>query len=366
MESSLTLPKCLLKTVTVFLRVLEYYNGILFLTTNRVGTIDEAFKSRIHVSLYYPPLDYKQTHDIFMVNLRRLHEIEEAKQEYQSDYSALELDDDSILKFATRHFNTHKPAQRWNGRQIRNAFQVAYSLAQFDMDASHPDDSDDEDAPSPRAHLNGKAVPPGQHRVILTGDQFDTVNETIQRFDSYLFKTRGADADTAKRHQIRNDNYYDPREFERQTPGLGYSQTPQRPQYRPAPPRSPSGRPSMFGPAAPYPGYSQHEGWDDDSSPNHDGGEFESLAGMGADFGNPKNGFASFSPRHQQQQQQPPYSPHPSPAARRGGRRGPEGQYDYHQGMTGGGDEHSPDDTGFNRGGSISGGRATAYAYGGP
>ena len=39
--------------VSVFLRVLEYYNGLLFLTTNRVGTIDEAFKSRIHLSLYY-------------------------------------------------------------------------------------------------------------------------------------------------------------------------------------------------------------------------------------------------------------------------------------------------------------------------
>lgn len=39
--------------VSVFLRVLEYYNGLLFLTTNRVGAVDEAFKSRIHLSLYY-------------------------------------------------------------------------------------------------------------------------------------------------------------------------------------------------------------------------------------------------------------------------------------------------------------------------
>ena len=38
--------------VSVFLRMLEYYSGILFLTTNRVGTMDEAFKSRIHISLY--------------------------------------------------------------------------------------------------------------------------------------------------------------------------------------------------------------------------------------------------------------------------------------------------------------------------
>ncbi|PTB61575.1 hypothetical protein BBK36DRAFT_1136748, partial [Trichoderma citrinoviride] len=58
--------------VSVFLRVLEYYNGLLFLTTNRVGTIDEAFKSRIHLSLYYPPLDKTQTTDIFRLNIAKL------------------------------------------------------------------------------------------------------------------------------------------------------------------------------------------------------------------------------------------------------------------------------------------------------
>ncbi|CEN62310.1 Putative AAA family ATPase [Aspergillus calidoustus] len=41
--------------VSVFLRVLEYYSGILFLTTNRVGNMGEAFESRIHINLYYPP-----------------------------------------------------------------------------------------------------------------------------------------------------------------------------------------------------------------------------------------------------------------------------------------------------------------------
>jgi SpoVK/Ycf46/Vps4 family AAA+-type ATPase len=60
--------------VSVFLRVLEYYNGLLFLTTNRVGTIDEAFKSRIHMSLYYPPLDQIQTKAIFRLNVNKLRE----------------------------------------------------------------------------------------------------------------------------------------------------------------------------------------------------------------------------------------------------------------------------------------------------
>ncbi|KAH4928659.1 hypothetical protein HBH74_102660 [Parastagonospora nodorum] len=42
--------------VSVFLRVLEYYQGLLFLTTNRLDNIDAAFQSRIHVSMAYPGL----------------------------------------------------------------------------------------------------------------------------------------------------------------------------------------------------------------------------------------------------------------------------------------------------------------------
>ena len=42
--------------VSVFLRVLEYYSGILFLTTNRVTTFDDAFKSRIHIPIRYTDL----------------------------------------------------------------------------------------------------------------------------------------------------------------------------------------------------------------------------------------------------------------------------------------------------------------------
>lgn len=43
--------------VSVFLRLLEYFQGILFLTTNRVETFDEAFQSRIHIALRYNDLD---------------------------------------------------------------------------------------------------------------------------------------------------------------------------------------------------------------------------------------------------------------------------------------------------------------------
>ncbi|KAF7337590.1 AAA family ATPase [Mycena sanguinolenta] len=43
--------------VSVFLRLLEQYQGILFLTTNRVNTFDPAFKSRIHMALHYENID---------------------------------------------------------------------------------------------------------------------------------------------------------------------------------------------------------------------------------------------------------------------------------------------------------------------
>ncbi|OCK84604.1 P-loop containing nucleoside triphosphate hydrolase protein, partial [Lepidopterella palustris CBS 459.81] len=60
--------------VSVFLRVLEYHSGILFLTTNRVGMIDEGFNSRIHISLYYPPFDWTTTKAIWRMSFRRVHD----------------------------------------------------------------------------------------------------------------------------------------------------------------------------------------------------------------------------------------------------------------------------------------------------
>ena len=43
--------------VGIFLKLLEYYDGILFLTTNRVECIDAAFVSRISLSVHFPDLD---------------------------------------------------------------------------------------------------------------------------------------------------------------------------------------------------------------------------------------------------------------------------------------------------------------------
>ncbi|KAI8945831.1 hypothetical protein F4801DRAFT_597344 [Xylaria longipes] len=58
--------------VAVFLHILEYYAGVLFLTTNRLGDFDEAFASRIHMSLHYPDLDQDSTRKVFELNLERI------------------------------------------------------------------------------------------------------------------------------------------------------------------------------------------------------------------------------------------------------------------------------------------------------
>ncbi|TFB05626.1 hypothetical protein CCMA1212_002022 [Trichoderma ghanense] len=104
-------------------RVLEYYAGILFLTTNRIGDFDEAFTSRIHISLYYPPLDKSSTREIFRLNLRII------KQRFLDKGRDIDIREKDILKYATAYWKKHEN-MRWNGRQIRNACQTALAMAE--------------------------------------------------------------------------------------------------------------------------------------------------------------------------------------------------------------------------------------------
>ncbi|KAG8166878.1 hypothetical protein KVR01_002567 [Diaporthe batatas] len=113
--------------VAVFLRVLEYYNGILFLTTNCVGTIDEALRSCIHMSLYYPPLDKAQTRDIFRLNVAKLREVESQRYQLTGEPAMLSKQAE-IVNFAKRHYEEHaRLSGCWNSRQIRKSFQITSS-----------------------------------------------------------------------------------------------------------------------------------------------------------------------------------------------------------------------------------------------
>ncbi|CAN9272817.1 unnamed protein product [Alternaria alternata] len=99
---------------SVFLRILEYYDGILILTTNRVGTFDEAFKSRVQLALHYPPLDREGR---WLVWRNFVQSLSEAGENINSEEISKKLD------MLARH--------KLNGRQIRNTINTARQLARY-------------------------------------------------------------------------------------------------------------------------------------------------------------------------------------------------------------------------------------------
>ncbi|KAI1365599.1 hypothetical protein F5Y08DRAFT_172256 [Xylaria arbuscula] len=181
--------------VSVFLRVLEYYNGLLFLTTNRVGTIDEAFKSRIHMSLYYPPLDKTQTRDIFRLNIAKLREIEGQRHEMTGE-PPLVINDNQIIDFAGKHFEENaRSTGCWNGRQIRNAFQIASSLAhhQYAIQVEN-------------AHELGQQPPTAP---VLDRSLFEKVQMSTQSFDRHMMETKGFDTELPLRSTFYQEGRFE-------------------------------------------------------------------------------------------------------------------------------------------------------------
>ncbi|KAH7088788.1 P-loop containing nucleoside triphosphate hydrolase protein [Paraphoma chrysanthemicola] len=94
--------------VSVFLRLLEYYSGIMILTTNRMRSIDPAFESRVDITISYNQLtetDRKQVWRNFLATL---------------DANTVDVDEADLTKLARWEFN---------GRQIKSAIKTARILA---------------------------------------------------------------------------------------------------------------------------------------------------------------------------------------------------------------------------------------------
>ena len=103
---------------------LTLITGILILTTNRVGTFDEAFKSRIQLSLHYQRLTEAQRVTIWENFFERLDTIDEES----ANVDELRRNVRELAKYDI------------NGRQIRNALTTARQLALFEketMDFRH-------------------------------------------------------------------------------------------------------------------------------------------------------------------------------------------------------------------------------------
>ncbi|KAK5950435.1 hypothetical protein OHC33_008654 [Knufia fluminis] len=102
--------------VCVFLRKLEYYAGIMFFTTNRVKTIDEAIASRIHLSLQYDDLHDVARKKVWTGQLAKA----------VTRYGGAGYSSDDLNRLA---------GKKLNGRQITNATSVAQAMAAFDKKA---------------------------------------------------------------------------------------------------------------------------------------------------------------------------------------------------------------------------------------
>ncbi|KAL1851352.1 hypothetical protein Daus18300_012598 [Diaporthe australafricana] len=149
--------------VSVFLRAVEYYKGILFLTTNRVGQFDDAFISRIHVVLRYEklrPNDRRQIWEGFFEKLEK-----ERGNQIRISKSAKKyvLEDKEMTGIP------------WNGREIRNAFQTAVALAQYKFATSEDTEAGD--------------------KAVLDRDHFEEVCKMTTDFKKYLKKLHTKDED---------------------------------------------------------------------------------------------------------------------------------------------------------------------------
>jgi AAA+ superfamily predicted ATPase len=96
--------------VSVFLRRLEYFQGVLIMTTNRKRTIDAAFESRIHFKLHYADLSAESRSTIWKNCIENL----------PSGLSKANITEDDLKQLSSL---------KLNGRQIKNAMACAISIA---------------------------------------------------------------------------------------------------------------------------------------------------------------------------------------------------------------------------------------------
>ncbi|KAF6794598.1 P-loop containing nucleoside triphosphate hydrolase (ATPase) [Colletotrichum sojae] len=152
--------------VAGFLRALEFYDGILFLTTNRVGSFDDAFISRIHIQLYYADFTDDERQKVWKTFIDKL-----ARE--RGDIIRLTMEAKDYIQW------TRKQGIKWNGREIRNAFQTAVALAEYDAEKD------------------------SEGRILVKDDHLRAVVELSQDFKGYLDGLHNRDE--AKRAEMRNE-----------------------------------------------------------------------------------------------------------------------------------------------------------------
>lgn len=104
--------------VSVLLRCLEYYEGIIILTTNRIRSFDVAVQSRMHLAIQYTDLTKEHKIAIYKNLLDKI----------PKRHLDRELKEPKLLN---RCLDTLCRKDKINGRQIRNIVASAMALANY-------------------------------------------------------------------------------------------------------------------------------------------------------------------------------------------------------------------------------------------
>lgn len=136
----------------------------------------------------------EQTVKVFELNIEKLREIEKLRR-LDSTHPKLFIKKNEILRFARDHYSRHEANDglgRWNGRQIRNAFLIASSLAHYDDDVE--EEAQDEAGEELQKQLGAR--------------EFELVEKTTMLYDEYRYVMyKQTDNARAYQREERDDDH---------------------------------------------------------------------------------------------------------------------------------------------------------------
>jgi hypothetical protein len=176
-----------------FLRALEtfrseYHGGIIFLTTNRLLRIDPAVRSRVHIPIYYPPLDE-----------------DSRKKIYKQCAADLQKQGFNIPESST--FFKEMEAMKWNGREINNCMfsqnSIKSSIIIDYRKALHTIAALAEYGRSVDESLEENKV------IDINVTHIQPVIEQLRGFKAYFDESKTGEAELAMDQIERKDNFID-------------------------------------------------------------------------------------------------------------------------------------------------------------
>lgn len=141
---------------------MEYFKGLLFLTTNRVGQIDDAFISRVHIAIGYKAFSPQNRSRIWEGFSRKLAKEQAGKIQISP----------GARKWVLQKAESGNA--QLNGRDIRNALQTAITLAEAEAEEDPSFDFD-------------------KMTIIVDQSHFERVLEISNKFHDYVQSIRRED-----------------------------------------------------------------------------------------------------------------------------------------------------------------------------